>query len=387
MAIPHNLTLPEGFRCGGATAGIKPSGRSDLMLLVADAPCTAAGVFTRNLVVGAPVTLSRQRVPTDRCRGVIINSGNANAGGGDHGATAADRMVAAAEEATGGETGSFLVASTGVIGHLLPTDGITRVLPDLVASLGTDAAAIEAAARGMMTTDTVPKVAAAGSVVGLAKGAAMIAPNMGTMLAVLATDAILSPDAAQGLLRRAVDTTFNQIAIDGHTSTSDTVFLLCSGKRERPDLESEVAAVCDELARAIVRDGEGAGHFVTVDVIGLPRGDAKRIGRVLTSDALVKCALTGNDPNWGRIVSACGWSGVSFDPSRLRLAIDGVPIFAGDPLPFDETALSQSMAEVGPSGLPEVHIEVTFDGDGERLRFYTTDLTQEYVRLNSEYTT
>ena len=386
-ALPDDLVLPVGFRCGGGTAGIKASGRPDLMLLVADQPCTAAGVFTRNLMRGAPVVLSESRVPTDACGGVIINSGNANAGTGADGATTAARMTDAAEAATGAAAGSFLVASTGIIGHQLPLDGISRVLPEVTASLGREASHIEAAARAMMTTDTVPKIAHAAGLVGLCKGAAMIAPNMGTMLAVVVTDAILSPADAQTMLRRAVAATFNRISIDGHTSTSDTVFLLASGQTERPSLEADLTAVCETLAKAIVLDGEGAGHFVTVDVTGLPVEDAERVGRQVSNDALLKCALTGNDPNWGRIVSAGGNSGVAFDPATLRLKLNGVCIYDGQPLAFDAAALSESMATPGEHGKPAIDIELTFPGDGPTQRFYTTDLTSEYVRLNSEYTT
>ena len=399
MSDASERAVPRGFRVGGATAGIKASGRPDLAVFVPDGPVARAGVFTRNLVFGAPVKWSRALVPGTSRGGVIINSGNANACTGAEGDRVAEWMAREAARLTelDPQTDPFLVASTGIIGHQLPTDGIAAALPDLVASVGTSAEHLQAAAAAMMTTDTVPKVAFAEAgrarVVGVAKGAAMINPNMGTMLAVVLTDAKLTPDEADAVLRRAVDRTFNAITIDGHTSTSDTVFLLASGAVgdvpvDRGQLDTAVEEVCDELAQAIVRDGEGAGHFVTVTVRGFDYEAAGQIGRAVCNDALVKTAICGDDPNWGRVVSACGWSGATFDPSRLTLAINGVVVFAGgQPTEYDEAALSASMA--GRDGrIGEVDLVLTLEGGSTDFRqFYTTDLTQEYVRLNSEYTT
>ena len=399
-----DVDVPAGFRVGGATAGIKASGRPDLALFAAadGVTLTRAGVFTRNLVFGAPVKWSRARVPSQSAGGVVINSGNANACTGDDGDRTAEWMATQAAAATGCDD-AFLVASTGVIGHPLSTDGMATALPGLAASLGDSPADLHAAAEAMRTTDTVAKLAGAtagsatagsATVAGVAKGAAMINPNMGTMLAVVLTDAALTPDQADRMLRAAVDQTFNRITIDGHTSTSDTVFLLASGLAGPVDndaLAPAVTAVCDSLAQAIVRDGEGAGHFVTLTVDGFAAEDATRIGRAVANDALVKTAITGNDPNWGRIVSACGWSGVVFDPGHLSLHINGVAVFdQGHPVPYDAAALSSSMAAVDSQPLGQVDLRLTHTPPrpgAVSARFYTTDLTQEYVRLNSEYTT
>ena len=399
VRVPAGVCVPAGFRVGGATAGIKASGRPDLALFAAadGVTLTRAGVFTRNLVFGAPVKWSRARVPSQAAGGVIINSGNANACTGDDGDRTAEWMATQAAAATGCDD-PFLVASTGIIGHPLATDGMAAALPGLAASLGDSPSDLHAAAEAMMTTDTVAKLAgtaaAGATVAGVAKGAAMIHPNMGTMLAVVLTDAALTPDQADRLLRAAVDQTFNRITIDGHTSTSDTVFLLASGRAGAVDdaaLAPAVTAVCDSLAQAIVRDGEGAGHFVTLTVDGFDSDDAARIGRAVANDALVKTAITGNDPNWGRIVSACGWSGVAFDPAHLSLHINGTAVFAdGHPVPYDEAALSSSMAASNGEPLGRVDLRLTHTPPcpgAVAARFYTTDLTQEYVRLNSEYTT
>ena len=378
------MPLPSGFRVGGVTAGIKPSGNPDLALFVSDTPCPAHGVFTRNRVFGAPVGWSRSRLPRQTARAVLINSGNANACTGPEGEEHCARMAAAAAAAIGCEADDVLVCSTGIIGQPLPIDRITAAVPSLVDSLGTTDSHIDAAARAMMTTDTQPKVHHTAHGVGFAKGAAMIAPNMGTMLAVLLAEA----DPAS--LPAAVDETFNRISIDGHTSTSDSVIAL-----SRPG-DGSLAELCRPLAEMIVLDGEGAGHFVEVLVSGLEPPAADRVARTVAGDALVKTAITGNDPNWGRIVSCAGWSGVDFDPGRLQLRINGVTVFDGQPTETDEAALSESMRTTrpaseyadrfGPRG--GVTLELRFDGIAkDPLRFLTTDLSQEYVRLNSEYTT
>lgn len=397
-----DVFLPRGFRAAGHACGIKAdSANLDLSLFVSDGPCTAAGVFTQNCVVGAPVQVSRERVPSETVRGVIINSGNANACTGARGLGDARRMTALAAELVGCDERDVLVCSTGIIGHFLPWEKLAAGFGPVVERLGNSADDLIAAARGMMTTDTVHKVASETldvdgqtvAVTGVAKGAAMIAPNMATMLAVIMTDAALSPDHATSLLRKAVAASFNCISVDGHTSTSDTVLLLANGQSRAsiPDAQGirdagvgqAIHDVCADLAQQIIRDAEGAEHFVTLDVSGCAtRDEAARIAKVVAESALVKTAVTGNDPNWGRIVSAAGYAGVDFDETECSLTVNGTSLYeAGTPVDYDEAAVSAAMAT------GEVHIELAFTRGSESARFWTTDLTAEYVRLNSEYTT
>ncbi|MCA9108887.1 MAG: bifunctional glutamate N-acetyltransferase/amino-acid acetyltransferase ArgJ [Planctomycetaceae bacterium] len=392
--------LPTGFRAAGHACGIKtdPS-KLDLSLFVSDVPCVAAGVFTQNRVVGAPVHVSRERVPSKSVRGVIINSGNANACTGQRGIDDARWMTAEAANRIGCDESDFLVCSTGVIGHFLPREKLAAGIGPIVEKLSDTTDSLVSAARGMMTTDTVHKLASrtveidgqSVTVTGAAKGAAMIAPNMATMLAVVMTDASLTPEQASSILRNAVNNSFNCISIDGHTSTSDTVLLLANGQasggRQSPDLPTSltnaITEVCSDLSQQIIRDAEGAEHFVTLDVRGcMSREEAVLIARTVADSALVKTAITGNDPNWGRIVSAAGYSGIPFEEQECSLKVNGISLYeAGTPVDFDEATVSAAMAT------GEVHIELEFTRGDASVRFWTTDLTAEYVRLNSEYTT
>ncbi len=393
---PH--VIPAGFRAAGVHCGVKTDPqKKDLALFLSDHPSTAAGVFTTNRVVGAPVTVSRARVPGNSTRGVVINSGNANACTGERGIADAQWMTAEIANAVACAPEDILVCSTGIIGHFLPREKLGPGLAHVVTQLGSDALSFEAAARAMMTTDTVHKLASreittpAGTVrlLGAAKGAAMIAPNMATMLAVILTDARLPSALATTMLRTAVDDSFNCISVDGHMSTSDTVLLLANGASgvdasiAQRSLETALAEVCQELAQAIIRDAEGAGHFVTLDVRGLAtRDDARRIATAVCESPLVKTAITGNDPNWGRIVSAAGYAGVPFEEHHCSLKLNGVTLYEnGTPVTFDEPLVSQSMAT------GEVHIELDFTLGSEAIRMWTSDLTGEYVHLNSDYTT
>lgn len=383
---------PSGFTAFGLACGIKESGREDLAVFVSDRPCAAAGVFTMNRVVGAPVRVTRKRVPSAEVRAVILNSGNSNDCTGEQGVRDGEWMTERTAAELGlGSSEQVLLCSTGIIGHLLPRPAIDGGISDVVPKAGPSASDLEAAARAMMTTDTYPKwaEAAAGTtrVVGLAKGAAMIAPWMGTMLSVVMTDAKLSPEQCDRILRDAINETFNCITIDGDMSPSDTVLLLANGaSNESPD-ETEIAQavrdVCESLSRQIVDDGEGTEHVVTIDVRGLKtRDDARTIANSVANSLLVKTAITGNDPNWGRIVCAAGYAGVEFIEPDCSLKINGFSVYeAGLPIEYDEEAVSTAMAT------GEVHIELDFTlGDGA-IRIWTTDLTAEYVRLNSEYTT
>lgn len=396
-------SLPIGFSASGLTCGIKASGKSDLALFVSDRPAAVAGVFTTNQVCGAPVIVSRRRVPSEGARAVIINSGNSNAATGEPGIRDAEAMTARVASVLGCQPESVLVCSTGVIGVPLPLPLLDAGIPRAAEELGRSDEHLLAAATAMMTTDTFPKLfsvdvpVTAGRirVSGVCKGAAMIAPNMATMLAVVLTDARLSSDQCSQMLRQAVDQTFNCISVDGHMSTSDTVLLLAGGATETEltaaDLESVSQAITDIsrlLATSIIRDAEGADHFITIDVSGLAsRAEAFRMAKEIANSPLVKTAITGGDPNWGRIVSAAGYAGVNFDPAWLSLRINGTQVYtAGTPVPFDHVALSHSI-----KAHRDVHLELHVAGgpaSGDHAaRFWTSDLTAEYVRLNSEYTT
>lgn len=396
--------LPLGFRCSGSTCGIKASGSADLAMFVSDVDAVSAGVFTTNRVVGAPVTVSKARTGRTDCRAVIINSGNANACTGDQGLEDARLMTADLASGLMGQADQVLVCSTGIIGVPLPMDLIRSGIPGGMSQLDASDEAFRNAAIAMKTTDTFEKQATVDVVLstgkvrisGAAKGAAMIAPNMATMLGVVMTDAVLSADQADRLLKASVNQSFNCITVDGHMSTSDTVLLMANGASShsiQSDADGGVFQealdeLCRKLATDIIRDAEGADHFVTVEVSGFDcQQTATAIAKAIAESALVKTAIAGNDPNWGRITSAAGYAGIHFDANQLHLSINQVPVFQnGVPVEFDEPGLSNLMKEDG-----NVLLNLTLSGgpfSGEaKAKFWTSDLTQEYVRLNSEYTT
>jgi len=290
--------------------------------------------------------------------------------------------------------------STGVIGQFLPMDKIAAGVFIAARRLGIDEAAFTAAARGILTTDKGTKIASrtvqlGGTTIrlaGMCKGAGMIGPKMATMLCVLTTDAALTPDMAQGALREAVDDSFNCISVEGHMSTNDTVLLLASGAARKETLSGTelekfqvvLNELCVELAQQIPDDGEGASHLVTIEVRGCKsRDNARQIARTIADSALVKTAIAGGDPNWGRIVSAAGYSGVAFDPSGVDLAINGHPLYEqGAPLAFDAKTVSASI-----KSNRETYVVLTFREGAAAVRFWTSDLNVEYVRFNADYTT
>ena len=395
--------LPRGFQTAGYTCGIKASGKPDLSLFVSETPAAAAGVFTTNKVCGAPVIVSRRRVPSATARAVIINSGNSNAATGEPGIANAETMTAELAGQLGCAATDVLVCSTGVIGVPLPMPLLLQGIPQAVAQLGNTDQHFLNAATAIMTTDTFPKltscdVAVSGGTVrvsGVCKGAAMIAPNMATMLGVIMTDAPLTQLQCTEILKAGVDRTFNCISVDGHMSTSDTVLLLANGAAQltlTPDdlqkVREAVRVVCQHLATSIIRDAEGADHFITIDVTGLATREAAwRMAKEIANSALVKTAVTGGDPNWGRIVSAAGYAGVDFDTAFVSLKINGTEVYkAGTPVKFDAAELSRQMKTQR-----DVHLDLVVSGGPcsgtEAIRFWTSDLTAEYVRLNSEYTT
>jgi glutamate N-acetyltransferase/amino-acid N-acetyltransferase len=393
--------LPKGFQAAGVYTGVKRNPQKlDLSLLVSDAPCVAAGVFTQNLVFAAPVKLCRERTPSESIRAVVINSGNANACTGDQGDKDAQSMAALTASAVNCQPSEVLVLSTGVIGELMPMQKITPGIAVAASKLAANEDAITAAARGMMTTDTRPKICSRTvsidgqsiTLCGIAKGAAMIGPNLATMLAVVMTDARLSMNDAHEGLKDAADESFNCISVEGHTSTNDSVLLLANGAVDGPALTGDALAkfqatlveVCEDLAQSIPADGEGATHLITVEVHGCrTRDEAVQIAKTVADSPLVKTAVAGNDPNWGRIVSAAGYAGVQFDASKVCLHLNGSLLYErGQPVPFDGDAVSNAMAADRNTG-----IVLLFDEGDQSARFWTSDLTAEYVRLNADYRT
>ncbi len=393
--------LPAGFQAAGLHCGIKKDPSIfDLCLFSSDRSASLAGVFTQNKVCGAPVKVSRERVPRGTGRAVVINSGNSNACTGDRGIEDARWMTALTAESLGCDAEDVVVCSTGVIGRFLPKEVLEKGIPAVAKQLDNSPQAFNNAARGMMTTDTFAKqttrtVDIAGTSVrisAVAKGAAMIGPNMATMLGVVMTDAALSPEEADSILRHSVNRSFNCISVEGHTSTSDTVFLFANGAAGQTELDDAGRAILQtaidevtmEMAQAIIRDAEGADHFITIDVCGArTRDEAHCIAKAIADGPLVKTAITGADPNWGRIVSAAGYSGVELQEEDVSLWLNEVLIYKdGAPSSFDTQTLSQSIRD---NRDVSIMLQLTH-GDAD-VRFWTSDLTAEYVRLNSDYTT
>ncbi len=392
--------LPKGFRASGVHCGIKTDASNpDISLITSDSSAVAAGVYTQNLVCAAPVLVDRERTPSDQTRAVITNSGNANACTGEQGMRDCLKMAELTANALNIAPEQVLVMSTGIIGQALDMAKIEAGIQAAAESLADDEPALHAAAAGIMTTDTVEKIASlsmslgeeAITITGIAKGSGMIAPNMATMLAVVMTDATLTASDAQSILADATKKSFNRISVDGHASTNDTLLLLASGKTKMSStgedlrvLRQGIETVCIELAKAIVNDGEGASHLIEIQVTGCANNeDADVICRAIANSPLVKTAITGCDPNWGRIVSAAGYAGVQFDPTRVSLKMNGTLIYqSGAPIAFDTSALSQSMRDHR-----DVLIELSVgSGPGSNV-FWTCDLTVDYVHINADYHT
>ena len=393
--------VPQGFSLAGVCCGIKhDSEKLDLTLVVCDRPATGAGVYTQNLVYAAPVALDRSRTPSDRIRAVVICSGVANACTGERGLEDARQMAHLAAAQCGAADDQALVLSTGVIGAYLPMDRIVEGIAAAARQLGSSPAHLETAARGMITTDTVIKTAGRSvtvggrkiQVTGMAKGAAMMGPNMATMLALIMTDAPLDPTAAQAALRESVDLSFNCMSVDGHMSTNDTVLLVANGAAgglplagaDLAGFREALDEVTIELAKDIADDGEGATHLVTIEISGCAdRAAALAIAKTVANSPLVMTAIHGADPNWGRIVSAAGYANVPFDPRGVSLQLNGFPLYRhGAPLEFDAAAVSKSIRDNR-----DTLVQLAFSEGAAGLRFWTADLTAEYVRLNADYHT
>lgn len=392
-------SLPRGYQYAGVHCGIRSEpDRRDLALVVSETPASAAGVFTRNQVVAAPVRVCKERLPRSDARGVVICSGNANACTGQRGMDDARRMAAVAAETVGCRAEQMLVCSTGVIGRYLPMPCIEPGIRAAANQRESTAAGLDRAAHAILTTDTRIKVSCrtaqvAGSeirLIGFAKGAAMIGPNLATMLAFVLSDAAVAPNDLVTLAQRATDRSFHCVSVEGHTSTNDTVLFFANGTGPRllgDDLarfEDAAAVVCTELARTIAADAEGASHLITLSVEGLrDDAEARRVAKAVAESALVKTAVFGADPNWGRIVSAAGYAGVPFEEEQLSLWLGDLLLYqAGTPQPFDAATASAYM-----KNNRDIQLRLHFTLGPGRCTFWTCDLGYEYVRLNAEYTT
>lgn len=382
-----SVTAAAGFRAAGVVAGLKSTGAPDLALVVNDGPVrSAAGVFTRNRVKAAPVLWSQQVVAGGEVDAVVLNSGGANACTGPAGFLDTHRTAEAVAARVGTGAARVAVCSTGLIGVRLPMDlllpGVDKAHLDLREDGGGDAA------RAVMTTDSVPKTAVrqgAGFVVGgMAKGAGMLAPSLATMLVVVTTDAVASAEVLDGVLREATRTTVERVDSDGCLSTNDTVLLLASGASgtEPPpaELQDAVTAVCADLARQLVADAEGAGKEVEIAVRGAAcEDDAVEVARSVARNNLLKCALAGEDPNWGRVLAAVGTTGAAFEPDRLDVAMNGVQVCRSGEVGDDRDGVDLSGR----------HVRIVVDlhaGDADAT-VWTNDLTEAYVHENSAYST
>jgi glutamate N-acetyltransferase / amino-acid N-acetyltransferase len=383
-----SVSGPQGFRAAGVAAGIKGSGRPDLALVVNDGPrFAAAGVFTRNKVKAAPVLWSQQVLADGRLRAVVLNSGGANACTGPEGFQTAHATAERAAELLDVGPIDVAICSTGLIGAQLPRGAVLDGVAAAVAALSADAGAGLAAATAVMTTDTVAKEAAhvdpAGwRIGGFTKGAGMIAPSMATMLTVLTTDAVLDAAELDAALRAAVRVSFDRLDIDGSMSTNDTVLLLASGasgtEPEPAAFSAALTAVCRDLAEQMQADAEGVTKRITVRVTGAAdEDDAVTVARCVARDSLVKTALFGSDPNWGRVAAAAGYAEAQLDPQRLDVTINGALLCRGGAVAGDRGAADLTGKDV----LVEVELGLG-DGTAEIL---TTDLSHAYVEENSAY--
>ena len=397
-----HATTPQGFYAGAVCAGMYASGAKagglDLGILYSDRDCTSGGVLTTNMVRSAPVYVNEKRFPAGSIRGVITNSGNANAPFGDAGISEAEEMAALGAEMAGAPPEQFAVCSTGVTGVLIPMEKIRAGVPRIEATRegGPDFA------TAIMTTDTVSKQTAVAvkdgdrvrySVGGCCKGSGMIHPNMATMLAYVTTDANVERGFMQSVVREVADATFNMVTIDGDTSCSDTLLAMANGAAGGEPIEAGTAAaeefraallaVCTQLSRKLARDGEGASHLLTVEVKSAPdEAVARNVAKTVALSSLVKTAVAGNDPNWGRILVAAGRSGSPVEPTKTSVTLQGERLFdRGKVLPFDEEALHALMKQ------DEVVITIDLGSGSASATAWGCDLTTEYVHINADYRT
>lgn len=392
------MTLPLGYRYAATYAGLRKVKKDDLSLIVSDTPASAAAVFTQNRVQAAPVRLARKNLKTSggRIRAILVNAGNANCATRTGDAVALETVQAAAA-ALGCAAEQILPASTGVIGVEMNAAKIVSKLPALVKRL--DSSKFEDVANAIMTTDLVRKTAShvvtiegrPVRIAGMTKGSGMIMPNMATTLGFVVTDAEVAPSALRGMLTQAVGLSYNRISVDGDTSTNDTVALLANGASgvkigtaQAPAFQSALNVVLEDLARQIARDGEGAKKLITIDVTGaVDDAAAAVIARSIANSPLVKTAVAGSDPNWGRIICAAGYAGVAFDPAKVDISLQGASVCsAGLAADFSEAKLKKLLDG------PECSIEFNIRGRGRgKARFWTCDFTEGYIKINASYRT
>lgn len=369
---------PQGFRSGAASCGIRKSGRFDLAVLVADRPVEWCGTFTRNAAAAPPVHWSRGRLG-EPVRGIVVNSGNANACTGPAGFRDVEKVMGEAAAVLDCAADGLLVASTGPIGIPLPVDKIVATLPSVAETTGSDT---QGFAEAILTTDTVTKMASAtvgdATVVGVAKGSAMLAPNMATMLAFVTTDAVL-PDGTQSALEGIVDKTFNSISVDECESTNDSVFVLSSGihQVDEAELLEALHGVCASLAEQMVRDAEGATKLVRISVTGAgDEGAAHALGKAIAASVLWRSAAHGGDPNWGRILSALGSADRSLDLSEVKVAVGAHTVFSGEPVGSLETAAAEMTGD-------DVSVHCVVGSGPGSAQILSVDLSPDYVTMNA----
>lgn len=382
-----SVTTARGFVAAGITAGLKASGKADVAIVVNQGPdMSAAAVFTTNRVFAAPVKWSREAVADGQLQAVVLNSGGANACTGSGGYADSAATAARAADRLGLIIDNVAVCSTGLIGERLPMDKLLAGIDVGCAQLSADGGA--AAAHAIMTTDTVAKQASSlghgWAVGGMAKGAGMLAPGLATMLVVLTTDAVVSPEVLDGVLRDACAVSFDRADSDGCMSTNDTVILMSSGASGiEPDPEAfaeAVTEVCIDLARQLIADAEGASHEISIEVIGAASvRDAEEVGREIARSNLFKCAVFGNDPNWGRVLSAIGVTDAAFEPDELDVSFNGVMVCRGGQIGDD-----RSLVDLSPRA---VTVTVDLHAGAATATILTNDLTYDYVKENAEYST
>lgn len=407
--ISGSVTAPRGYRAAGITAGLKPSGLPDLALIVSDVEAIAAGVFTTNHVCAAPVIYCRDRLQSKHgARAILSNSGQANAATGAQGMADTLETAKLLSAALNIPEESILLASTGVIGQRIKMDALRSGIPQIVAALSETGG--DSAAKAIITTDLVPKSIALETTIhdrpvrigGIAKGSGMIHPNMATMLSFITCDAAVSPSLWQQMLSRAADKSFNQITVDGDTSTNDTLIALANGQSRTPaitemgadaeKLEAMLTEVCQYLAKAVARDGEGATCLMEVVVSGASDDkSARQVARTIAGSSLVKSAIFGRDPNWGRIAGAAGRAGVYFDQNDLQIRLGNFLLMEnGQPLAFDRSAASEYLKTAAAGAyLKEdtVLISVSIGNGSGFGKAWGCDLSYDYVKINAEYTT
>jgi len=400
--VPGGVIAPKGFVAGSTHCGLKSRNKHDIGIITSESPCKAAALFTTNQIAAAPIIYSQKIIKDGKIHAIVVNSGNANACTGKRGYKDAETMAQLTAKYLNTTPDKVLVASTGIIGHLLPMKKITAGISKVVDSLGNNLTNATDIAKTIMTTDIVPKQVAVKipiakkevTIGAIAKGSGMISPKMATMICIITTDAQISLNTLRSCLKNSSEDSFNQITVDGHMSTNDMVAILANGMAGNKNItfstRSELALfqkaldhVTQLMAKAIVKDGEGATKFIQIEVHEAKSTlDAKKIARSIADSPLVKTAIHGEDPNWGRIVSAAGYAGIRLDESRIKLSINKIVIFRNG-LPVTPTPgnLRNEMKK------EEILIQLSLGLGKKRTTMWTCDLSKEYITINADYHT